>query len=110
MRYGEETERLGEEMQSSQLTDEEPDDITQDRLQQLRRLIEDYPKLAALLFEDQANFQPTIQSMKDSGNQLLYKLHNLDEEVAQIRMGIQDAILHYDGRRGDGDERVEVRW
>ena len=39
-------------MQSSQLTDEEPDDITQDRLQQLRRLVEDYPKLAVLLFED----------------------------------------------------------
>ena len=76
-------EKLGDDMQSSQLTDNEPDDITQDRLQRLTRLIEGYPKLAALLFQDEAIFKPAIDNMKRSGNQLLSKLHNFHKEAHQ---------------------------
>ena len=114
MRYEQEIERLGQELQSSQLTDEEPDDITIDRLQRLRGLIENYPKLATLLFEDKEIFQPAIQSMKTSGNQLLSKLHNLYEEVNQTRLDIQDARVDYRDRLNDvvkplQDELVETR-
>ena len=76
-------EKLGDDIQSSQLTDNEPDDITQDRLQRLTRLIEGYPELAALLFQDEAIFKPAIDDMKRSGNQLLSKLHNFHKEAHQ---------------------------
>ena len=35
------------------------------------RLIEGYPKLVTLMFQDEAHFQPTIRNMKHSDNQLL---------------------------------------
>ena len=69
-----------------------------DRLQQLKRLIEHHPKLPALLFEDKAIFQPAIQSMKASGNQLLCKLLNLHEEVNQMSTDIHDASVDYHAR------------
>ena len=98
VRYEQEIERIGKEMQSSQLSDEEPEEIILDRLQQLKRLIENHPKLAALLFEDKAIFEPAIQSMKTSGNQLLSKLHSVHEEVKQLSTDIRDARLDYHAR------------
>ena len=75
--------KLGGDMQSSQLTGNGPGDITQGRLRRLRRLIEGYPKLAALLFQDEAIFKPAIDNMKRSGNQLLSKLHNFHKAAHQ---------------------------
>ncbi len=98
MRYEQELEKLGDDIRSSQMTDDEPDDITQQRLRHLTRLIEGYPKLATLLFQDEAHFQPAIQNMKRSGNQLLSKLHNLHGEVNEIRVDIRDALKDYTGR------------
>ncbi len=98
MRYEQEAEKLGDEMQTSQLTDEEPDEVVQDRLRQLNRLVDGYPKLAVLLFQDEALFQHAIQNVKRSGNQLLSKLHSLLTEVNQIRFDIQEVYKEYDGR------------
>ena len=89
-------EKLGDDIQSSQLTDNEPDDITQDRLQRLTRPIEGYPKLAALLFQDEAIFKPAIDNMKRSGSQLLSKLHNFHKEAIR-----QEASKSYHDRLDD---------
>ena len=64
MRYEQEILRMEKEVQLFQLLNEEPEEIMLQRLKQLKRLIEDHPKLPALLFEDKAIFQPAIHSMR----------------------------------------------
>ena len=98
MRYDQEIERFGDEIQSSLITDDEPDNITHHRL---KRLVEGYPKLATLLFQDDANVQPAIQNIKQSGNELVSKLRNLQEEVQQIWVDFKDARKDYHGRLDD---------
>ena len=91
-------EQLEENIKSSQLSDNYPDDIAQEQLQKSTRVLESNPKVAVLLFRDEAYFQPTIQGMKQSGNELLSKLHYLFEEANQIRGSIQDASRDYQER------------
>ena len=52
------------ELQSTQLTNEEPEQFTKDRLTLIKSLFEADTKLAALVFEDQPLFQDAIRDVK----------------------------------------------
>lgn len=99
---------LEHDMQSSQLSDNQLDDITEEHLQKLMHLLEGHPNLAVLLFKDESHFQPAIQSIKNSGNQLLSKLHHLDEELGQIRLEIRETSKDYHDRLNDLVEPLKI--
>ncbi|KAK0510515.1 hypothetical protein JMJ35_006947 [Cladonia borealis] len=94
-------EQLEENMKSSQLSDDDPDEIAQKQLQTLKRVLESNPKVAMLLFKDETLFQSAYQGMKQSGKELFSKLHYLFEESNQIRGSIQDASRDYQERLND---------
>ena len=74
----------------------------------ITRLIEESPKLAALLFQDEAIFKPAIEAMKSSGNQLMSKMLNHRDQVRQISLNIQEASEDYRDRLNDVVEPLKT--
>ena len=101
MELEEERDLLAMELQSSQLTNEEPEQFTRDRLAWIKRLFEADSKLAALVFEDQPLFQESIRDIRAQGNQLLAKMHYILEDVHSVKESIQSAKEEYDERLTD---------
>ena len=81
MRCELETEALRDEMQTSQLTDEEPDNGTQNRLAQLMHFFDCHPKFGVLVFQDDTHFHTAVHSVRRSGSQIQSKLHIRLKEV-----------------------------
>ena len=93
-----ETQRqiLTKELQDTQITNEEPEQLTKDRLAAIKSLFETDSKLAALVFEDQPLFQDTIRDIKDRGDQIQNKMHHLLEDVQSVNESLLSAKQDYE--------------
>ena len=94
----EETLLLEMELQSTQITNEVPEEFTKERLAVIKRLFEADSRLTALVFQDQSLFEHAIRDIRAQGNQYLTKLKSLMEEVQSLKGDIQSAREDYDGR------------
>ena len=96
----EESHLLEMELQSTQITNEEPEEFTKERLAVIKRLFDADSRLTALVFQDRSLFDDAIQDIKAQGNQYVNKLHYLMEEVQSLKGDIQSANEDYNGRLG----------
>ena len=96
----EESHLLEMELQSTQITNEEPEEFTKERLAVIKRLFEADSRLTALVFQDRSLFDDAIRDIRAHGNQYVTKLHYLMEEVQSLKGDIQSANEDYDGRLG----------
>ena len=93
-----ETQRqvLTKELHDTQITNEEPEQLTKDRLAAIKSLFEADSKLAALVFEDEPLFQDTIRDIKDRGDQIKNKMLHLLEDVQSVNESLLSAKQDYE--------------